>query len=47
MIEADEKLHTVTVNVNGDWRTASVESGRFLIHPIRGEALASAAGRDE
>jgi carbon-monoxide dehydrogenase small subunit len=35
MIGADEKHHTVTINVNGAARTASVEPRKLLVHLIR------------
>src|SRR5215469_4414935 len=35
MIEADEKRHTVTINVNGAPRTVSVEPRKLLVHLIR------------
>jgi aerobic carbon-monoxide dehydrogenase small subunit len=37
MIEASEKLHTITVDVNGARRTASVEPRTLLVHLIRDE----------
>jgi len=35
MVEADEELRTVTVDVNGVRRTASVEPRKLLVHLIR------------
>ena len=37
IIEASEKLHTITVDVNGARRTASVEPRTLLVHLIRDE----------
>ena len=37
MIEASQKLHTITVDVNGARRTASVEPRTLLVHLIRDE----------
>ena len=35
MIETDEKLHVVTINVNGSSQTASVEARKLLVHLLR------------
>ncbi len=35
MIDTDEKLHVVTINVNGVSQTASVEARKLLVHLLR------------
>src|SRR5260221_3363121 len=35
MIETDEKLHVVTINVNGSSQTAAVEARNLLVHLLR------------
>ena len=35
MIAADEKLHTVTIDINGVRRSVSVEARKLLVHLIR------------
>ena len=38
MLDAREKLHTITITINGVRRTASVEPRKLLVHLIRDES---------